>query len=248
MTLLELEAKIKSLYDVFFEDMQIDKQTGIIEGTEKRFSGHPYIGINYLNSPVKVLFISLDTGKDERDDENTYHDFDSRRRVIEKAGLNYNPHIAGLYATALFILKNDLGEQSAWDSLWGNKDKYKIAKAIRSVSSLLPKDLIKYVAYQNRFLFVTVGRGSDPSHKDRGGGKDRKWINAKRESELLMDEIEALSPDIIVFQGTDGLWNCHVDELKKKYQVVLAYHPSCWQKGADKLQYIVDVIGPQLKL
>ena len=59
MTLLELEAKIKSLYDVFFEDMQIDKQTGIIEGTEKRFSGHPYIGINYLNAPVKVLFISL---------------------------------------------------------------------------------------------------------------------------------------------------------------------------------------------
>lgn len=31
MTLLELEEQIKSLYDVFFEDMKIDKQTGILE-------------------------------------------------------------------------------------------------------------------------------------------------------------------------------------------------------------------------
>ena len=73
-------------------------------------------------------------------------------------------------------------------------------------------------------------------------------MNAKRESKLLMDEINVLSPDIIVFQGKDGLWNCNIEMLKEKYQVVVAYHPSCWQRSADKLQYIVDYIAPQIKL
>lgn len=253
MTLLELEEQIKSLYDVFFEDMKINKQTGILEQKFRdrilRFSGLPYIGEDYVNAPVKVLFIPLDTGADELGKKNTYRDFDSRRDAVVGGDrqLDFESHMAGLYATALFILKNGLGEQSSWDALWKCKD-FKIKKAIKLVSDSLPKDLLKYVAYQNRYKFVTVGRSSDPSYKERSGGKDRVWVNGKRLSELLMAEIEALSPDIIVFQGTDGLWNCHVGELKKKYQVAIAYHPSCYQKGADKLQYIVDKIGPQLKL
>ena len=241
MTTKELQEQIKSLYDDFFNDLKIDKQTGIVIGTDKRFSGFPYIGTNYINAPIKILFIALDTGADECD--NNYHDFDSRRGRIPQID-KFRSHLAGLYATALYILKNDLGYQEAWDTLWSYRDKYKIAKAIRSVSDSLPKDLLDYVSYVNRYRFVTINRPDDK----RRGGKDRKWIDAKRESELLLAEIDVFSPDIIFFQGKHGLWNCKVEELKKKYKVVVLNHPSCWQRGADKLQYIVDEIESQIKL
>lgn len=246
MTLLELEAKIKGLYNVFFEDMKIDKLTGKVNGTNLRFSGLPYIGASYVDAPKRILFIPLDTGVDELFNENKYRDFDSRRDIIEKAGLNLNPHMAGVYAMTLFILKNQLGENSAWDALWEYKDKYKTAKAIRSASDFLPDGLLKMVAFENRYRFVTIGRGSDK--KERGGSKDRKWIDAKRESELLMAEFDVFRPDIIVFQGKHGLWNFKIDELKKKYQVVIINHPSCWQRGADRLQYIVSEIESQIML
>jgi hypothetical protein len=82
--------------------------------------------------------------------------------------------------------------------------------------------------------------------RERGGNKDRRWINPQRESEMLLSEIDTFSPDIIVFQGKDGLWNCNINELKNKYKVIVAYHPSCWQRKADRLQYIVENIGAQL--
>ena len=133
--------------------------------------------------------------------------------------------------------------QNAWDVLWGNRQ-FKAAKAIRQSYNSLPKDLMSYVAYENRFRFVTIGRGNEKD--ERGGGKDRKWINEKREAQLLVDEINVLSPNIIVFQGKEGIWNCRTDELKKQYKIVVAHHPSWWQGGADKLQYIVEKIAPQL--
>ena len=40
----ELKRKIEKLYMSFFKDMNIDFQTGIVKGTNKRFSGYPYIG------------------------------------------------------------------------------------------------------------------------------------------------------------------------------------------------------------
>ena len=248
MTTKEIEEQIKSLYEIFFEDMKIDKQTGIVESTKKRFSGYPYVGTNYVDAPIKILFIPLDTGSDERHNkyhDNKYHNFDTRRERIP--GLkNFSPHLAGLYATTLYILKNDMGYQEAWETLWGYRDKYKAAKAINSSSDFLPADLLKMVAFENRYRFVTIGRGSNKN--ERGGSKDRKWIDAKRESELLMEEIEVFSPDIIVFQGTTGLWNCKINELKKKYQVVVLHHPAYWRNGADRLQYIVGEIESQIKL
>ncbi len=251
MTFQELKDNIKCLYDDFFRDMEIDKHTGIVKGTNLRFTGFPYIGSNYVNAPIKILFISLDTGIDECSDSNTYHSLEDRENIFADGPLNFNPHIAGLYATALYLLKDQMNLQSAWEELWNLRDSHKNAKAIRVAADFLPHDLMSYVAYENRYRFVTKGRGNAKNGikvKERSGGKDRIWLNAKRESKLLTDEIEAFSPDIIVFQGKTGLWNCNVGVLKEKYQVVVAYHPSCWQRGADKLQYIVDYIAPQVKL
>ena len=223
--------------------MKINPQTGIVDGTNLRFTGFPYIGANYVNAPVKVLFVPLDTGKDECFEDNTYHSFENRESIFPSGMLNFNAHIAGLYATALYILKEKMNFQSAWNVLWNNNN-FKTAKAIRESYASLPKDLMSYVAYENRFRFVTIGRGKEK--EERGGGKDRIWINPEREAQLLLDEINVFAPDIVVFQGKTGLWNCHINELEKKYKVVIAFHPSYYGGGADKLQYIVEKIGPQL--
>ena len=147
------------------------------------------------------------------------------------------------------FLKERMGYESAWDTLWSYRDSYKIAKAIRMSANCLPQDLMSYIAYENRFRFVSIGRGFDEEENEipeRSGNKDRRWINPQRESEMLLSEIDTFSPDIIVFQGKDGLWNCNINELKNKYKVIVAYHPSCWQRKADRLQYIVENIGAQL--
>ena len=240
----ELKRKIEKLYMSFFKDMNIDFQTGIVKGTNKRFSGYPYIGKNYVSAPVRILFISLDCGKDECINENTYHSFVSREDIFKGGKLDdFNDHIAGVYATALRLLKDKMQLKDAWDTLW-KYNEYTAKKAIRlaDAHSLLPRDLMTYVAYENRFRFVTVNRN------ERTGDSDREWINAEKESKLLMDEIAVLNPDVIVFQGIKGIDNCGINELKKQYKVVVAYHPSCWQRGANKLHYIEEKIMPMLTL
>ena len=239
----ELKRKIEKLYMSFFKDMNIDFQTGIVKGTNKRFSGYPYIGKNYVSAPVRILFISLDCGKDECINENTYHSFVSREDIFKGGKLDFNDHIAGVYATALRLLKDKMQLKDAWDTLW-KYNEYTAKKAIRLADAhgLLPRDLMTYVAYENRFRFVTVNR------KERTGDSDREWINAEKECKLLMDEIAVFNPDIIVFQGIKGIDNCGINELKKQYKVVVAYHPSCWQRGANKLNYIEEKIMPMLSL
>ena len=250
MDVRTLKEHIAELFSVFFKDMGIDVQTGIVSGTDKRFSGYPYIGSNYVNAPIKILFIPLDTGIDECFKQNTYHSLEERERRILDLKFSFNAHIAGIYATSLYILKDTMDLQSSWEKLWVLRGAYKTAKAIKVAAESLPRNLMSYIAYENRYRFVTIGRGWNKNGNEmneRGGNKDRRWILAPRESKLLMAEIGILSPDIIIFQGKAGLWHCHVNELKKNYQVILSYHPSYWQGGADKLQYIVDEIAPQIR-
>ena len=78
MTFTELKNNLSLLYRDFFEDMKIDSKTGIVMGTNLRFTGFPYIGSNYVTAPIKILFVPLDTGKDECFKENTYHSFKDR--------------------------------------------------------------------------------------------------------------------------------------------------------------------------
>lgn len=247
MNIETIKHQITDLYQDFFQDMKIDPKTGIIQETNHRFSGYPYIGDNYADAPIRLLFIPLDTGKDEcyYDKDKSFHSFESRRDIFLQNTLeDYNPHIAGLYATALYILKDKMGWTNAWDSLWAYRNEYKTAKAIRADANNLPRDIMNYVAYENRYRFVTIGRGQNK--EERSGGKDRTWLNGERERKMLLDEIDAFNPDIVIFQGKHGLWNCGVNGLRKKYKVIKMSHPSCWQWGADKLQYIVRNVDAQL--
>lgn len=242
-----LKHQISDLYKDFFQDMKIDPKTGIVQGTNRRFSGYPYIGDNYADAPIRLLFIALDTGKDEcyNDKDKSFHSFESRHDIfVNVTPEKYNPHIAGLYATALCILKEKKGWTHAWDSLWAFRDEYKTARAIRVVADNLPRDVMEYIAYENRYRFVTVGRGQDM--EERSGGKDRTWLNAERERKMLLDEIDVFNPDILVFQGKHGLWNCGVNELRNKFKVIVMNHPSCWQRGADRLQYVVENVDSLL--
>ena len=48
-----MEKTIKQLdqvYQLFFDEMKIDKNTGIVSGTNKRFVTKPAIGKNYFKS------------------------------------------------------------------------------------------------------------------------------------------------------------------------------------------------------
>lgn len=241
MDFLELKKGIKNLCTDFMKDMEIDPTTGLLKNTHLRFSGFPYIGANYVNAPIKILFIPLDCGIDELSKQNTYHSFESRENIFKEGNLTFNDHIAGIYATTLLIIKDRMQLQEAWERLQ-SQNGYTVKKAITNVADSLPRNLMTYVAYENRFRFVTKDRDA------RTGGKDRLYINPQRERQLLMDEVKVFNPDVIVFQGKEGLWNCGVDVLKKKYNVIEAMHPSAWQYKANKLQYIVEHIAPQISV
>lgn len=240
-----LKQELDNLFHKFFEDMKINEETGIVKDTNKRFSGYPYIGEKYVEAPVKILFIPLDTGVDELKKENTYHKFESRAKKVtpkKDAKHVFNPHIAGLYATTVCLLKEKLNSaQECWEYLDKAKEKTTSTRINNSWKNLNEeqKNLLSYVAYTNRYKFVTKERPEDK----RSGGKDRTWLNKDKERELLLSEIEIFKPDIIVFQGKAGLNNCNTKELKEKYgenNVFETYHPSCWQKGANKLEYIKE--------
>ena len=237
-----LKQELDNLFHKFFEDMKIDEKTGIVKDTNKRFSGYPYIGEKYVEAPVKILFIPLDTGVDELKEENTYHKFDSRAEKVtpnKDAKHVFNPHLAGLYATTVYLLKDKLDSaKKCWeylDKAGGEKTSTKINNSWKNLNKE-QKNLLSYVAYDNRYKFVTIER---PENK-RSGGKDRTWLNKDKERELLLSEIEIFNPDIIVFQGKTGSDNCNIKKLKEKYTVFEAYHPSYWQKGANKLRYIKE--------
>ncbi len=237
-----LKQELDNLFHKFFEDMKIDEKTGIVKDTNKRFSGYPYIGEKYVEAPVKILFIPLDTGSDELKEKNTYHKFDSRAEKVtpkKDAKHVFNSHLAGLYATTVCLLKEELeSAKDCWEYLSkGREEDLTSTKINNSWKNLNEeqKNILSYIAYDNRYKFVTIER---PENK-RSGGKDRTWLDKDKERELLISEIEIFNPDIIVFQGKAGIDNCNTKELKEKYTVFEAYHPSCWQKGANKLEYII---------
>ena len=241
-TLETLKQELDNLFHKFFEDMKIDEKTGIVKDSNKRFSGYPYIGEKYVEAPVKILFIPLDTGVDELKKENTYHKFESRAEKVtpnKDAKHVFNPHLAGLYATTVYLLKDKLDSaKKCWeylDKAGGEKTSKKINNSWKNLNEE-QKNLLSYVAYDNRYKFVTIER---PENK-RSGGKDRTWLNKDKERELLLSEIEIFNPDIIVFQGKTGSDNCNIKKLIEKYTVFEAYHPSYWQKGANKLRYIKE--------
>lgn len=260
----ELIIKLNNLYDEFISSLEINKLSGELGKISNnrykdhilRFSGYPYVGINYENAKKKILFIGLDIGIDENREDNNYHSFDSRRSVVagdEKgcASLGYNHHISGTYGMALYILRNTYNWQHHWELF--NEDSNSIFQSrINLLKSSLPVDVLDYVALTNIHKFVTKCRGCDFSKTlpkcysencklndiNRSGNSNRKWYNKNIELEMIVEEIDKFNPDIIYFQGSISPIRNYFKSLNSKYEIWIADHPSAWNVGANKLSYI----------
>ena len=249
MTTKELESRIMKLYEEFIKTFSLDENTGLSEDSSFRFSGYPYVGSRYVESEKKILFIGLDTGVDERADENTYHDFSSRRKNVsitaqgktykELNGRPLNNHMAGTYLLTMYLLSEYHPE---WDEA-----KIKLLKSSNSVNTtflslnkeIIPNDVLDYVAHVNIFKFVSKRRKRD----ERSGSKDRKWRNKRYEIDFLLREIDTFHPDILVFQGSHKrIPRGVMDDLKARYRVICGYHPSYWCHDANKVKYIQSLV------
>jgi hypothetical protein len=255
---------LNALYLEFMEQLSIDNTTGILgkisnkrySGQKLRFSGMPYVGRKYSESNLKILFVGLDTGIDELREDDSFHNFDSRRKRIAGSvegctTLGYNNHISGMYGMALYILKDYFSWINEWNLF--SKDKNAIFfSAINSLSTSLPIEVLDYVAFTNIHKFVTVCRGCDFSKKKpncwtescsnnnftRSGSYNRKWYNEKEEKQFLFDEIDVFNPDIIYFQGSHRPILNLIKSLNLKYEIWIADHPSAWSVGANKINYV----------
>lgn len=221
--------------------MKIDKHTGIVEGTDKRFSGYPYLGTQYSNAKKRILYVGLDQGKDEG-----IHDFESKRKKISPTAKGYskihprgtfNPHFYGIYAMTLRLLYKDYD----WIGLWNKFSENETSTAREAISrnhEVLPIDLIDYIAFTNAHKFVTVSR------TNRSGSQDRQWNdNIQREYELhlLEDEISALNPNIVIFQGV--LFKNIVSSLSidNGISTIVMRHPSCHSRYHRSIGYIETI-------
>lgn len=214
------------LYDKFFKENFIDINTGIVKNSNKRFATKIAIGDNYKSSQTKLLFVSLDMGKDECFEENRFQNYKERKENTLNSDLNKNPHMAGVYGTSLYFLKNQNGWENEWEK-YSQSNKF-FKEAIMSNINILPKDVLSYVSLINFYNFVTIGR------KDRTGDSDRIFINQKSEIELLTNIINIIRPNIIIVQSKN-LKNYFLYLIKPKINydldIYIGYHPSVFGRG-----------------
>lgn len=211
----QIQEELTALYDEFFRKINIDPQSGLWkdapENAPVRFVSMPYIGNNYAEAPVKILFAAYDLGNDELSELERIQTFEERHDAV--VSNPSSPHIAGTYVTTLCLLKDQYADE--WNRILANETKSNIAVIKDS-----PDGVLEHVAMTNRWKFVTVNR------TERQGGSDRVYRNKQAEVELFYKEIEILNPDIVWFQGTKG-----ADEYAKTLKaqgrkVYKANHPS----------------------
>jgi hypothetical protein len=232
--------KLDKLYEEFFRENSIDNKSGIVQGTNRRFATKIAIGDNYKSSQTKLLFVSLDMGKDECFKENRFQNYEERKNNALNEDLNKNPHMAGVYGTALFFLKN----QNKWEDEWqkySQSNKF-FKEAIKDNIDILPKNVLSYISLINFYSFVTVGRGCEMDERgqkigkkeERTGGSDRIFINRQSEINLLVEIINTVKPNVIVVQS-QTLRKCFRDEIKPKINydldIYIGYHPSVFGRG-----------------
>lgn len=265
--------QIKSLsnrYELFIEKLEINKN-GILgkisnqryKEQKLRFAGFPYIGSKFSVAKKKILFVGLDNGIDELREENSFHNFNSRREIIagSKDGctdLDYNDHISGTYAMALFLLQKYYSWENEWKTL-KNIQNVTSRTAINSFKNSLPIGVLDYVSLTNIHKFVSVCRGCDIKKRkpecfnqlcldenrviNRSGNYNRKWYNKQDEINLLLDEIKILKPDLVYFQGSSvKLDSSVIYEINSLCDICIAYHPSAWNVGANRVNYADKII------
>ena len=183
---------LQTSYRRFFRDMEIDPETGTIlrrADLKERFATYPYIGSKYGSRPDlrKLLVVGLDIGSDET--PGRLQHFEERRQAIELKPLpEHNPHIAGTYFTAL--------KYACISEEWARiRDREKTCQAILKGDYALRSNPLSYIALTNFYKWVTKGR------QNKGGRQDRAHVDRRRETDLFVEEVRLLAPDIVVFQG-----------------------------------------------
>jgi len=231
---------LEAEYKKFFKKFNIDDTSGVLrDHPTLRFATYPYIGSKYFDAKTKILFIGMDIGIDEKHNENRYQDFEDRNNAIEQPS-GFNPHIAGTYCSALYLLR----EQNSWEDLWNEFSRY--PTYMQATKEPLHKD------GENPLAFVSLTNYCKFVIKDKQVRKsDLDSISEAKEAQesLLLKEIEILKPDIVLFQGRTLPYAKITRKITdKKIEIIRAYHPS-WTYGnemfkpqnyVDKFEYIKD--------
>ncbi len=262
---MKLISRLRERYEILMRDLDIN-DNGILgkisnpryKDHKLRLSGFPYVGSKYSFAKKKILFVGLDIGIDECREDNTFHDFDSRRICIAGSvegctTLGYNDHISGTYTMALFLLQKYYSWEDEWNELLSFQD-ITSKTAIYRLQNSLPIEVLDYISFTNIHKFVSVCRGcnidkdkpkclnqeclEEKKNVNRSGGDNRKWYNKQEEIKMLLDEINILEPELVFFQGSAvKLDNNVINEINSFCDICLAYHPSAWNVGANKAHY-----------
>lgn len=247
-----LENELNMVYDAFFNDLNIEKSSGVVNNIEKnrRFATKIAIGENYLNAKMKILFVSLDIGKDENfveKKENIFQDFEQRRNSVCGNGnlQDKNPHMAGVYGTALYFLKENNDWENSWQLLESKNNFFR--EILVSNHNNLPQDVLSNISLINFYNFVTVGREA------RTGGNDRNFINEKKELQLLTDIIKTVNPDVIIVQSKtlkNYFKNIIKPNISDKIDIYIGYHPSVFGRGIkyrNPKKYIDNLLNEKIQ-
>lgn len=220
--------QIEIEYQNFFKEFGINPATGILSSyPEIKFVTMPFIGSKYNLSKNKILFVGMDVGKDET--PGRFQDLAERNTNIE-CDINFNPHIAGTYCSALYLLKNEKDWQNVWDKFI-KYDTYSQATKIQNHKN--GENPLSFVALTNLHKFVTISR------VNRSGNENRKFLKKELEESLLLKEIEILKPNIILFQGKLPSSNTLREIREKNIEIIFAFHPSNRQKAGRNPQIYI---------
>lgn len=234
--------KLDLLYNNFFEENLIHPISGVVANLNKRFATKIAIGDNYLKSDRKLLFISLDIGIDEFHNENKFQSYQERKeRALNEDLYNKNPHMAGVYGTALYFLKDQNNWNNEWEIL-SDTNKF-FRESIKHNSNFLPRNVLSYISLINFYSFVTIGR------QERTGNNDRIFVNRDSEIQLLIEIIKTISPNIIIVQSKilkQYFSNQIRDKIDPNTEIFIGYHPSIFGRGIKYRKpklYIEDLIN-----
>ena len=129
-------------------------------------------------------------------------------------------------------------DYKVWQSVWQKLSRYSTSnQATKQKQHQDNENPLSYIALTNFFKFVDKGRVF------RSGDKNRKFINQELETNLFIDELRILNPNIIVFQGYRPS-ELILNELKKFTTTIYqAAHPSNRKKGGRQpLNYVNNFI------
>lgn len=215
--------QLKKEYLIFFDDFNIDSNTGELRDyTNQKFATMPYIGSKYVNANYKILFVGQDIGADET--PGRIQSFEERRMAIEK-DCCYNPHIAGTYSSALFLLK----DYYEWKDVWNKHREFSTySQATKHILHKDGENPLSFITLTNLHKFVTVER------QHRAGKENREFLKRETEENILLKEIEALKPNLIFFQGKLPSHST-IEKIKlRNIEITKARHPSYREKGGRK--------------